>query len=428
MQGKKKASARGLVLRVAVVVGLGAAGELLAALGVIARPLIVAIPAAMIVGPGLWLVWRTMVPARATRVVAKILQLEDERPQLRRIGKRGSVWRLAWKMPVGATAADLRAKLNALEEGLDCSANCWYERGLVWAELGTHRLPEVVDFGCFCERPGASVEGMGLPIPLGESKVGRLWADLEDLPHLLIGGTTGAGKSVFLRQLVTWLVTRYAAARLRLVLVDLKGGMEFNAFRDLPHLLYPVVSELEDCEIAFGLVGQEMDRRQRIFAAAGVENLAEWNATHEGGELPWLVLVVDEFGELRAADAPRQSVERGRRDAVHALVSRAGRIGRAVGVHLIICTQRPDADTVTPQLRAQLPATLALHCVTDTNSRVLLDSAAAADLPPRPGRAIWQWGRQVEVQLPLLEKVAARALLVASDTRDAGVEEQADAA
>ncbi len=204
--------------------------------------------------------------------------------------------------------------------------------------------------------------------------------------------------------------------------------MEFNAFRDLPHLLYPVVSELEDREIAFGLVGQEMDRRQRMFEAAGVESLSEWNANHPGGELPWVVVVVDEFGELRAADAPRQSVERGRRDAVHALISRAGRIGRAVGVHLIVCTQRPDADTVTPQLRAQLPATLALHCVTDTNSRVLLDSAAAADLPPRPGRAIWQWDRQVEVQLPLLEKAVARALLAASNGRDASVEEQADAA
>jgi DNA segregation ATPase FtsK/SpoIIIE-like protein len=339
-----------------------------------------------------------------------------------------SVWQLAWKMPVGATVADLRVKLDALEEALDCSATCWYDRGLVWAELGTQRLPELVEFGTFCQRSAAEVEGMGLPIPLGESKVGRLWADLEAIVHLLVGGTTGAGKSVFLRQLVIWLVTRYTATRLRLVLVDLKGGMEFNAFRELPHLLYPVVSELEDCEIAFGLVSQEMDRRQRMFAAAGVENLPEWNATRPGGELPWLVLVVDEFGELRAADAPRQSAERGRRDAVHALISRAGRIGRAVGVHLIVCTQRPDADTVTPQLRAQLPATLALHCVTDTNSRVLLDSAAAADLPPRPGRAIWQWDRVVEVQLPLLEKAEARALLAAYEARGGGEEELADAA
>ncbi len=196
-----------------------------------------------------------------------------------------------------------------------------------------------------------------------------------------------------------------------MVLVDLKGGMEFNLFRNVPHLLYPVVTELEDCEIALGLVGQEMDRRQAKFASAGVENLSEWNASHAGEELPWLVVAVDEFGELRAADVPRQSPERGRRDAVHALISRAGRIGRAVGVHLVVCTQRPDADTVTPQLQAQLPATVALHCVTDTNSRVLLDNSAAADLAPRPGRAIWQWEDQVEVQLPMLEKAEARALL-----------------
>jgi hypothetical protein len=147
------------------------------------------------------------------------------------------------------------------------------------------------------------------------------------------------------------------------------------------------------------------------FASAGVENRSEWNAAHSGGELPWLVVVVDELGELRAADAPRQSPERGRRDAVHALISRAGRIGRAAGVHLVVCTQRPDADTVTPQLRAQLPATVALHCVTDTNSRGLLDNSSTADLVPRPGRATWQWDRQVEVQLPMLEKAEARARL-----------------
>jgi non-ribosomal peptide synthetase component F len=146
-------------------------------------------------------------------------------------------------------------------------------------------------------------------------------------------------------------------------------------------------------------------------------------------------VVVDEFGELRAADAPRQSPERGRRDAVHAQISRAGRIGRAVGVHLVVCTQRPDADTVTPQLRAQLPATLALHCVTDTNSRVLLDNSAAANLAPRPGRAIWQWDRQVEVQLPMLEKAEARARLAShrglataeNESADLDAKDQADA-
>ncbi len=99
-----------------------------------------------------------------------------------------------------------------------------------------------------------------------------------------------------------------------------------------------------------------------------------------------------------------------------------------MGVHLIVCTQRPDADTVTPQLRAQLPATLALHCVTDTNSRVLLDSPTAADLAPRPGRAIWQWDCQVEVQLPMLEKAEVRALLAGRYARARGEAEASEVA
>ena len=177
-------------------------------MGAIAHPLVVVIPTVMVVCLGLWLVWRALLPSRATRVLTRILQLEEERPRLRRIRKRGSVWRLAWKMPVGATVADLRGKLNALEEGLDCSAPCWYDLGLLWAELGTHRLPEVVGFGRFCQRrrggrgdgsahPPRRVEGgSALGGPGGSAPP----AGRRDLP---------APASRSLRQLVTWLVMRY---------------------------------------------------------------------------------------------------------------------------------------------------------------------------------------------------------------------------
>ncbi len=157
MAGKKekKAFARDRVVGLGGAVGVGAVVELLAAVGAIAHPLMVVIPTVTVVGLAVWLVWSGTLPSKATRVLARIMQLEDERPQLRRICKEGSVWRLAWKMPVGATVADLRSKLDAIQEALDCSARCWYDRGLLWVELGTNRLPDLVDRngGMWCTNP-----------------------------------------------------------------------------------------------------------------------------------------------------------------------------------------------------------------------------------------------------------------------------------
>src|SRR3979490_2961061 len=114
----------------------------------------------------------------------------------------------------------------------------------------------------------------------GSIREGALWIDLIELPHMLVGGVPKAGKSVFLRQGITSLVLRHGPESLRLALIDLKGGVEFNVFGRLPHLFCPVTSDTELCEDALLELNAEMDRRQAQFQRAGVEDIQRWNEKH----------------------------------------------------------------------------------------------------------------------------------------------------
>ena len=148
--------------------------------------------------------------------------------------------------------------------------------------------------------------GVGrLPVGIGESREGRLWVDLAELPHLLVGGHTGSGKSVFLRQMLTGLLLLLGPGRLRLALVDLKGGTELNLFERLPHLMAPVARDQESCLELFQMVTVELQCRQALLDRAGLEDIERWNAVHPDEPLPYILVVVDEVAELSAVESKR---------------------------------------------------------------------------------------------------------------------------
>jgi DNA segregation ATPase FtsK/SpoIIIE, S-DNA-T family len=148
--------------------------------------------------------------------------------------------------------------------------------------------------------------GVGrLPVGIGESREGPLWVDLAELPHLLVGGHTGSGKSVFLRQMLTGLLLLLGPGRLRLALVDLKGGTELNLFERLPHLMAPVARDQESCLELFQMVTVELHRRQALLDRAGLEDIERWNAVHPDEPLPYILVVVDEVAELSAVESKR---------------------------------------------------------------------------------------------------------------------------
>jgi hypothetical protein len=371
--------------------------------------LLVALP----VGLVMVLVWQRMLPARATRVLSMLGPSKEEagRFRLRRLSRRGRVWHVAWRVPVGVTVTGLQRQREAIEQALDASVELWFDRGKLHMRAGTARLPGGLRFEQFYTRPAGAGE---LPVGVGASRFGPLWADLAALPHLLVGGLTGGGKSAFLRQLLVGLVLRLPPERLRLVVLDLKG-MEFGLLERLPHLMAPIARDLDASLDVLGSVCAELDRRQALFAGAGVEALGSWNEARPDEALPYILVVVDEGAELSAAEVSDRD-ERARRQQALAHLSRLCRLGRASGIHVILSTQRPDADAVPGQVKANIPATVAFRVRNATNSRILLGEGgeSAAALPPWPGRGVWQWDTETQFQAPWLSVKSARRLLDAA--------------
>ena len=386
---------------------------LVSALHWIGVVILVQLALAGIVG-GVW--YASWFPRRATVEFNKVLPnaIQGKARLVRRKCRReGDQWLVAWKVPTGVTVANLKRITGVFEVALDCSCDFWFDRGIMWMRAGTSQLPELLTFEGFYARPRTAGE---LVIGVGIGRMGPLWVDLAELPHMLVGGTPGSGKSVNLRQMLVGLATTYGPEHFRAVLVDLKGGMEFWMFRELPHLWAPVVSDMPELMPALERLIAEMERRQAMFREAGVVSLKHWNDSRPADRLPYIVAFIDEFGELSRPVA-ESSGGNGRgpsaKTQAHGAVSRLARLGRAVGIHLICATQRPDADVMPGQIKDQIPATMAFKTRSETNSHILLGdkNGAAANLPPIKGRAIFQFEDEVEVQAPFIEPAAAVALL-----------------
>jgi S-DNA-T family DNA segregation ATPase FtsK/SpoIIIE len=215
--------------------------------------------------------------------------------------------------------------------------------------------------------------GGGLPLALGRDTSGNPVAgDLTRMPHLLVAGATGAGKSVCINALICSLLLTHTPDRLKLVLVDPKR-VEMTQYRGLPHLATPVVVEVERIVGVLQWAVREMDRRYRLFAEAGARNLENFNKQRvERGEpvLPFLVIIIDELADLMM-QAP-EDTER--------LITRLAQLARATGIHLILATQRPSVDVVTGLIKANFPSRIAFAVSSSIDSRVILDTVGADKL------------------------------------------------
>ena len=210
-----------------------------------------------------------------------------------------------------------------------------------------------------------------LPIALGSGVAGsEAVTDLADMPHLLIAGATGSGKSVCLNSIIACLLMNYSPEQLRLVLVDPKR-VELTAFADIPHLAFSdIVVDMDKVVGTLQAVIQEMETRYRAFAKVGVRNLEAYNERDEEHPLPYWVVVIDELADLMLA-APYQ-VE-------HQLV-RLAQLARATGIHLVVATQRPSVDVVTGLIKANFPTRIAFAVSSQVDSRTILDSGGAEKL------------------------------------------------
>jgi S-DNA-T family DNA segregation ATPase FtsK/SpoIIIE len=213
----------------------------------------------------------------------------------------------------------------------------------------------------------------GLAIALGQDVSGSpVVADLAKMPHLLIAGATGSGKSVCINSIVTCLLLRNTPEDLSLLMIDPKM-VELVNFNGVPHLLAPVLVEVERVVGTLRWVLREMDRRYKLFSAAAARNLAHYNevrAAYGGRPLPHMVVVIDELADLMMA-AP---------DEVERSLCRLAQMSRATGIHLVVATQRPSVDVVTGLIKANFPARISFAVTSQADSRVILDKVGAEKL------------------------------------------------
>ncbi len=212
-----------------------------------------------------------------------------------------------------------------------------------------------------------------LRIALGKDVAGHPVAvDLAAMPHLLIAGATGSGKSVCVNGIITTFLLHNTPETLRLLLVDPKR-VELSGYNGVPHLLSPVIVDVERVVGALQWLAHEMERRYKLLARHGARNIAAYNAKAEAEgheKLPYLVLVVDELADLMML-AP-ETTER--------VITRLAQLARATGIHLILATQRPSVDVVTGVIKANFPARIAFAVASGTDSRVIIDQPGAERL------------------------------------------------
>lgn len=216
-----------------------------------------------------------------------------------------------------------------------------------------------------------------LLVALGKNIMGHpIYGELDKMPHLLVAGATGSGKSVCMNAMITSLLMRCTPQEVKLVLVDPKR-VEFTAYHGIPHLLTPVINDAKEAANGLKVVVEMMEGRYELFSEAGVRNIASYNEkvyTNGFGDsrkpLPYIVVIIDELADLMMVAAKE----------VEASIQRITQLARAAGIHLIVATQRPSVDVITGIIKANIPSRIGFAVSSAVDSRTILDQTGAERL------------------------------------------------
>jgi S-DNA-T family DNA segregation ATPase FtsK/SpoIIIE len=256
-------------------------------------------------------------------------------------------------------------------------------KGAVGIEIPNPR-PRVVTMREVLESPAWSGFGGKVPLALGHEIAGSpVVTDLSRMPHLLIAGATGSGKSVCINAIVTSLLYRYGPDAVRFIMIDPKM-LELVVYNGIPHLLHPVVVEHKESAKALKWTVSEMERRYRLLAANGIRSLADFNARVKDGQdivqpgepeaeprpLPYIVVLIDELADLMLT--VQQEIEEP--------LARLAQMARAVGIHLVLATQRPSVNVITGVIKANFPSRISFQVSSKIDSRTVLDMNGAEQL------------------------------------------------
>ena len=208
-----------------------------------------------------------------------------------------------------------------------------------------------------------------LPIALGKSISGvPIISDLYAMPHLLIAGTTGSGKSVCINTVILSLLYKYTPEKCNLILIDPKM-LELSAYEGIPHLLCPVITEAKKATAALGWAVKEMENRYKLMTSVGVKNIDGYNSKHKK-HMPYIIVIVDEMSDLMLISGKE----------IENYIQRLSQMARAAGIHIIMATQRPSVDVITGTIKANFPTRISFQVSSKIDSRTILGEQGAEQL------------------------------------------------
>lgn len=242
-------------------------------------------------------------------------------------------------------------------------------RNLVGIEIPNTSL-EFVGLRAMLETKKMQETKSKLAVPLGLNVSGDpVVADISKMPHVLIAGTTGSGKSVMVNAFISSILFRASPSEVKFIMIDPKR-VELTGYNDIPHLLSPVIVEADQSVSALKWALKEMDKRYTKFAEAGVKNLDSYNELAGFQAIPYIIIVMDELADLMAL-APVE---------VEDSIARLAQMARATGIHLVLATQRPSVDVITGLIKANIPCRIAFNVSSGIDSKVIIDSPGAEKL------------------------------------------------
>ncbi len=242
-------------------------------------------------------------------------------------------------------------------------------KALVGIEI-PNKKPAPVRLREIIESPFVTEGKQNVPIPLGRDISGLpVIDDLTKMPHLLIAGSTGSGKSVFINTVIVTLLCRYTPEQIKFILVDPKR-VELSSYNNLPHLLTPVVTEPKNALAALKWGLEEMSNRYKVLSANNSRNIASYNQKFPDKPLPYIVIIIDELADLMMTAG----------NDIETAICRLAQMARATGIHLLVATQRPSVDVITGLIKANIATRIAFAVASQIDSRTILDMAGAEKL------------------------------------------------
>ena len=307
---------------------------------------------------------------------------DERKPQLNSKKRTQLGYNLYYDLPAGISFRDFAAKKEYFRDniGLHSTVDIIHSGKMALVKVINQQLKAIYSYDWNYHKGK-----MMLPIPIGYTHEKLIVVDLADIPHVLVGGITGGGKSNAIHVIINSLLHLESCPQI--VLIDLKMS-EYNYLEN--HVM--LITEHDHASQAISNLVAEMRRRQRLLKVAKCVNIAKYNAKHSE-KLPYIVLVIDELAEL---------VDESSQDDVETLL----RLCRASGICIVTATQRPDANTFKKfgQSKANFRGRLCFQVADAINSKIILDNGMGAELPDAAGRAIWKLGKDcIEVQTPYLD-------------------------